>query len=97
MQNEKRFEFWKAVGIPPHFFTISDVAFLFNLHEDAVTHLARVDHLEALGDPPPGANKYFSAEYVLALAKDEKWLNKAARLIRENNKLRNSTAKGREA
>lgn len=90
MINEKRLEWWRTLGIAPAVVDLQDTAFILNLHEDAVLYLTKVGHLLALGNPPPSSQRYFSTQYILALAKDDKWLHKSLRLVRENHKLRNS-------
>ena len=74
----------------PSILTRVETGWLLGLHEDAVTHLARVRHLPALGKAGKGVPLLFSAEIVSALARDTKWLHRAVVLIREHFKARNA-------
>jgi hypothetical protein len=68
-----------------------------NLSREDVLFLCRCDHLQALADPPPGAQRYFLGRYVLALGNDERWLKKAIVLLRENVASKNQAAKEKQA
>ena len=46
--------------------------------------------LKPLGNPPPNAPKYFSTKYLLRLADDERWLERASDALVEHWATRNA-------
>lgn len=56
---------------------------LLNFEEHAIRVLVRAGLLKPLGNPPPNAPKFFSAEEVEELTHDRGWLSKATKVISE--------------
>ena len=46
--------------------------------------------VKTLGNPPPNAPKYFSTKYLLRLAEDERWLERASDALVEHWATRNA-------
>lgn len=55
--------------------------------------LVKGNLLKPLGNPPPNAQKYFSRDYVLALASDDVWLKRMSDLIVKHWANRNAAKK----
>ena len=73
------------------------VSWITGLHIDAVIFLAKIRFIRAMANPPPGAQRYFFIRYILKLAQDEKSMEKAIRLVRENSRKLNFIKKQRSA
>lgn len=69
------------------------VAALLGMEEQHIPVLVKARLLKPLGNPPPNSSKYFSREYILALAGDEKWLAKASDALVAHWAKRNSRKK----
>jgi len=64
-------------------------AALLGMEEHHIPVLVKARLLKPLGNPPHNAPKYFSRDYILALAADEKWLTKASDALVEHWARRN--------
>jgi hypothetical protein len=71
--------------------------YMTGIRVDGLMYLEKVDHFKALANPPPGAQRYFLTSYVMKVARDEKWMAKAVRLIREYSRRRNQARKKLQA
>jgi hypothetical protein len=52
--------------------------------------LAKKKHLQCLGGYHPGCPRYYATKYILALKDDLAWLDEAFRILRDENKGKNS-------
>lgn len=59
-----------------------EVCEILNAHPKWVELWEKHGHLRSLGGRTRGCQRYYSTAYVFALRHDEKWLDKAIRLIR---------------
>jgi len=94
MTNEQR-EFLN-LRVKPAVSRFIEASFILNIHVDGLVYLEKIGELKALGNPPPGAQRYFSTSYLFKLAQDDRWLARALRLIRENSKRLNGIKKERK-
>jgi hypothetical protein len=68
-----------------------EAAHLLNFRdEESISVLVRARLLKPLGNPPEGAPMWFATVYILRLSQDEKWLDKATKVVRETVNVRNS-------
>jgi hypothetical protein len=95
MTNEQR-EFLN-LQVKPAISGFIEASFILGVHIDGLVYLEKSGELKALATPPPGAQRYFSTNYLFKLAQDDKWLARAIRLIRENSRRLNDIKKGRKA
>lgn len=79
----------------PALLTQQQVGWRMGLHEDAVSLLAKLGHLPAVGKAQAGTCRFFSAVRVEELARDEKWLAKAVGLVRAQVARKNWAARVR--
>lgn len=68
-----------------------EAAYLLNFRdEESISVLVRAKLLKPLGNPPEGAPMWFATVYILRLSQNEKWLDKATKIVRETVNIRNS-------
>jgi len=83
--------------VKPGISGFTESSYIIGLPVDGLVYLEKVDHFEALANPPAGAQRYFLTSYVFKVAQDEKWMAKAVRLLRENSRRRNEARKKAQA
>ena len=68
-----------------------EAAYLLNFRdEESISALVGAKLLKPLGNPPEGAPMWFATVYILRLSQDEKWLDKASKVVREAVNVKNS-------
>jgi hypothetical protein len=58
---------------------------ILGIAEDSLVVLERAGHIESLGSPTSGCQRFFSTAYLLALRTDQAWLDKAFLIIRRRH------------
>jgi hypothetical protein len=59
-----------------------EVEMILRAHPKWIELWERVGHLRSLGGRTKGCQRYYSTKYIFSLRDDEKWLDKAIRLVR---------------
>jgi hypothetical protein len=70
-----------------------EASFIIGLPIDSLMHLEKVHHLEALANPPKGAQRCFLTSYLIKLGQDKQWAARAIKLLRDKAKKHNLARK----
>jgi hypothetical protein len=89
--NPERREFLNLAS-PPGRFNATETAWKLGFEPDHVPILVSAHLLKPLGNPPPGAMKFFLAAEIEQKKNDAKWMNKATEAIRLKIKDKNDRA-----
>jgi hypothetical protein len=66
-----------------------EASYIVGLPIDSLMYLEKVRHLEALGNPPKGAQRYFLTSYLIKLGQDKQWAARAIKLLRDRSRKHN--------
>jgi hypothetical protein len=89
--NPERKEFLNLLS-PPGRINATETAWKLGFEPDHIPILVSAGQLKPLGNPPPGAVKFFLAVEIEQKKNDLKWMNKATELIRLKVKDKNERA-----
>ena len=89
--NPERKEILNLVSLPGRL-NAAETAFRLGFEPEHIPILVTTGQLKPLGNPPPGAVKFFLTIEVEQKKNDAKWLNKATELIRLKVKDKNERA-----
>ena len=89
--NPERKEILNLVSLPGRL-NASETAFRLGFEPEHIPILVSAGQLKPLGDPPPGAVKYFLTAEIEQRKGDARWMNKATELIRLKVKDKNERA-----
>jgi hypothetical protein len=89
--NPERRDFLNLLS-PPGRSNTDETAWKLGFEPDHIAILVNEDMLKPLGDPPPGAMKFFFTADIEQKKNDRKWMNKATELIRLKIKDKNERA-----
>jgi hypothetical protein len=74
-----------------------EASFIIGLPIDSLMYLEKVHHLEALANPPKGAQRYFLTSHLIKLGQDKQWAARAIKLLRDKSRKRNLARKQAKA
>jgi hypothetical protein len=74
-----------------------EASFIIGLPIDSLMYLEKVHHLEALANPPKGAQRYFLTSYLKKLGQDKQWAARAVKLLRDRSRKLNLAKKEAKA
>jgi hypothetical protein len=89
--NPERKEILNLVSLPGRL-NAAEAAWRLGFEPDHIPILVSVGQLKALGNPPPGAIKYFLTSEIEHKKNDARWLSKASEIIRLKIKDKNERA-----
>jgi hypothetical protein len=89
--NPERKEILNLVSLPGRL-NASETAFRLGFEPDHIPILVTAGQLKPLGNPPPGAVKFFLTVEIEQKKGDARWLNKATELVRLKIKDKNERA-----
>lgn len=77
---------------PPGRITVDEAAYMLGCEPDHIFILLSAKLLKPLGDPPPGAMKYFMWTDIEEKKNDKRWMTRASELVRTTIKDKNERA-----
>ena len=91
--NEDKRNFLQSIGQPEARFTVEQTAWALNFQPYEILSLVALGLLSPIGKPAANATKYFYADEILALAKNQSFLKKATNAMYEARAKKNNDQK----
>jgi hypothetical protein len=89
--NPERKEILNLISLPGRL-NATEAAFRLGFEPDHIPILVSAGQIKPLGNPPPGAMKFFLTVEIEQKKSDARWMNKATELIRVKIKDKNERA-----